>query len=766
MATLPEAFAIALDLLSAGRLDEAETLCDRILDADPHHAQTLYLAGIVNAQRGRFAQAVPLLERAVAAEPDFAAAHLTLAKVRLRLGDGAANRDARRVVALDPGAGPSACEAWDVLGTLAQRAGAADTAIAALRRARRAGSADAALAGRLGLLLHGRGRRLLEENRAAAALDDLADAAALLPFDADLGLAFGTALVDAGRPGEGAAVLRRVLACQPADAAVLHGLGMALRRDGRRVDAVRTFRHAATAAPDDPDPCEALAALFDGEDVGDALRWSTRALAIKLDRSRRSGRELVLFADTGTDSAERTADVVSFSLWGPLEAYCAGAVANARLVPELLPGWRCRFYHDDTVPPHILAELAALGAELVAMPPGTAARQGMLWRFLPSDDPTVRRFLVRDCDSRPTAREVAAVRDWIASGLPFHVLRDHVMHMEPVMGGMWGGTAGLLPPIAPAIDRFLAERSARWNDQHFLAEWLWPRIAGRALVHDGVHREHGRPFPAVPDAPGDTHVGAKLFHLTRLPPPAVPGGAAELLRAEGRDGWLVHPGGDGPVARSLERLGEWLEIETAFCRRFLAPGDTAVDLGAGFGAHALAFARTVGPAGRVLAVEERPTLFDALARTLADNGVGNVDARDAWPVGDDAGGWSGRPALVRAVLDGAGAGGGVGGGGQLDPVLARHRPVLYLRVEADAAAPPVFARLLGLGYRLWWHIAPVFNPGNRLGCTENPFPGLVSVNALALPPGEPVPPVRSLVAIPTPDADWRDASWRLTCDGR
>lgn len=757
MATLSEAFAIALDLLSAGRLDEAETLCGRILDADPHHAQTLYLAGIVNARRGRFAQAVPLLERAVGAQPDFAAAHLTLAKVGLQLGGGGALRAARRVVALDP----AAAEAWDILATASQRAGAADAAIAALRRARRAGTADAALAGRLGLLLHERGRRHLDGLRPAAALDDLAEAAALVPFDAQLGLALGTALVETGRAGQAAGVLRRVLAWLPADAAVLHGLGMALRRGGRPADASRALGRAAVAAPGDPDPCEALAALFDGEDTERALHWSTLALEIRLRRSRDSGRELVLFAEAGAADGERTVDVVSFSLWGPLEAYCAGAVANARLVPALLPGWRCRFYHDDTVPPHILAELAELGAELVAMPPGEGARKGVFWRFLPSDDPTVRRFIVRDCDSRPTAREIAAVREWLDSGLPFHVLRDHVMHTDLVLAGMWGGTAGLLPPVGPAIDRFVAERSARWTDQQFLADWLWPRIAHRVMVHDGVHRALGRPFPAAAAPDGGSHMGAKQFHLVRLPPPRDADGTAAPAEAEGRHGRLAHPADDPQIGPSLARLGEWLEIETALAASFLAAGDAALDMAAGIGAHALGFARAVGAGGRVLAVEERPALFRCLARTVAASGLSTLDARPAWPGAWDPDGGA-RLRLLRA----APAGPGDPTLRRLEALAARHRPVLHLRLEEDAAPAPLFGRLLGMGYRLWWHIAPVFNPGNRLGCRTNPFPGLVSVNALALPPGEPVPPVRSLVAISDPDADWRDASWRLTCDGR
>ena len=36
-------------------------------------------------------------------------------------------------------------------------------------------------------------------------------------------------------------------------------------------------------------------------------------------------------------------------------------------------------------------------------------------------------------------------------------------------------------------------------------------------------------------------------------------------------------------------------------------------------------------------------------------------------------------------------------------------------------------------YRLWWHMPPLFNPGNFLGIAENIYPALVSVNLLCLP---------------------------------
>ena len=64
---------------------------------------------------------------------------------------------------------------------------------------------------------------------------------------------------------------------------------------------------------------------------------------------------------------------------------------------------------------------------------------GDVWRFLPVLDPGVEAVLSRDLDSRLTAREAAAVTQWLEeTSLPFHVMRDHPQHRTAVPAGMWG----------------------------------------------------------------------------------------------------------------------------------------------------------------------------------------------------------------------------------------------------------------------------------------------------------------------------------------
>lgn len=53
-------------------------------------------------------------------------------------------------------------------------------------------------------------------------------------------------------------------------------------------------------------------------------------------------------------------------------------------------------------------------------------------------------------------------------------------------------------------------------------------------------------------------------------------------------------------------------------------GDTVIDAGAFIGRHALAYARDVGPTGRVIAIEPHPENFRLLQRNVKQNGYANV----------------------------------------------------------------------------------------------------------------------------------------------
>jgi hypothetical protein len=183
--------------------------------------------------------------------------------------------------------------------------------------------------------------------------------------------------------------------------------------------------------------------------------------------------------------------VVSFSLWGAAAKYNVGAVRNAALCRDVYPGWTPRFYLGASVPAATRDELRRLDAEIIEMnEPGDW--RGMFWRFEAASDPAVEVMLSRDCDSRLSPREAAAVAEWLASGAPFHIMRDHPWHRARILGGMWGLRAPLLREMSALIAAYA--KGDFWQvDQHFLRDVVYPRVKRLAWTHDEFFR--GRRFP-------------------------------------------------------------------------------------------------------------------------------------------------------------------------------------------------------------------------------------------------------------------------------
>ncbi len=189
---------------------------------------------------------------------------------------------------------------------------------------------------------------------------------------------------------------------------------------------------------------------------------------------------------------------------------------NVIVARHLYPGWTPRFYVDGSVPMATKQTLMAEGAEIKEVPRLAAAQYGLFWRFLVEDDKDVDLYLVRDVDSVPSIREAVAVQDWLASGQPFHVMRDYVTHSELVLAGLWGAHRGNIPQMGKRILKFVKEQekvlNSRVTDQLFLRREAWPFMRGRSFVQDsafgyGATAEFDPSYPL----PKNMHVGQDDF---------------------------------------------------------------------------------------------------------------------------------------------------------------------------------------------------------------------------------------------------------------
>lgn len=205
--------------------------------------------------------------------------------------------------------------------------------------------------------------------------------------------------------------------------------------------------------------------------------------------------------------------LASFSLFGEDEngIYRPGAVQNALAYAEVYPDVVCRFYVSPLTWEWASENLRFPNTELVRMP-GPDNQAATLWRFQALRDTEYDFYLFRDTDSRPIARERAAVAEWLASPYPYHVMRDHPYHSVPIMAGLWG----VKQPEARRISKFFPttyRRSYYQVDQQFLRIMVWKVAKHQVLSHSGCAHSFGEqtvPFPSEGD-PSEGFVGEGFY---------------------------------------------------------------------------------------------------------------------------------------------------------------------------------------------------------------------------------------------------------------
>lgn len=221
--------------------------------------------------------------------------------------------------------------------------------------------------------------------------------------------------------------------------------------------------------------------------IDEAVRYGQRGLEIRDAEGCANPPAMAVTEPAG----RRGRNVIAYSLWGTAPFYAYGAMINLVLSRKVYPGWTCRFYVAADVPRACVDFLAQNGGDVRGFDeyPGV----GLFQRFLVMNDPTVERFLVRDCDARLSPAEADLVAEWLGSGHPFHVVRDHVLHNELMIGCLWAGRTDCGIDIVELMKRYFVHGpTAKYgHDQRMLGLMLWPLIRGRCLVHDKYYRLPG-----------------------------------------------------------------------------------------------------------------------------------------------------------------------------------------------------------------------------------------------------------------------------------
>lgn len=240
-----------------------------------------------------------------------------------------------------------------------------------------------------------------------------------------------------------------------------------------------------------------------------------------------------------------------------------------------------------------------------------------------------------------------------------------------------------------------------------------------------------------------------------------------------RYGTMIYQTNDCYVGRSFDLYGEYSEAEVALFRQLVKPGQTVLDIGANIGAHTVPLAQLIGSGGRVLAFEPQRIPYYCLCANVVLNNLTNVVCHQA-AVGEMAGtlpvpeldyqaehNFGGLPltdhdstartygvpvlriddlqlercdlmkidveGMEREVLAGAA------------DTIRRFRPILYVEDDRSEKSAALRALLEDLGYKLYVHRPPLYNPQNFCNDPRNIFGAIISVNLYCHPRDIPSP---------------------------
>jgi protein O-GlcNAc transferase len=274
MATVSEAFAIAIQHHREGRLRAAGEIYRQIVQAEPTHADSWHLLGVISAQSGNHRLAVEYIDRALRYRPDWAEAQANLGNALRELGQpDEAVRVLRRALQLKP----DFAVAQNNLGNAFEDLGNLDEANACYRRALELKPDFAEAHANLG-------NAFKKQGNLDQAVASFRRAVELKPDQAAAHFNLGVALADLGCRDDALACYRRALNLNPDYAEALNNLGNLLKGVGNLDEAVACYRRALELKPDYATALNNLgSALTDSGKPDEALDCCRRALELKPD---------------------------------------------------------------------------------------------------------------------------------------------------------------------------------------------------------------------------------------------------------------------------------------------------------------------------------------------------------------------------------------------------------------------------------------------------------------------------------------------------
>jgi len=228
-------------------------------------------------------------------------------------------------------------------------------------------------------------------------------------------------------------------------------------------------------------------------------------------------------------------------------------------------------------------------------------------------------------------------------------------------------------------------------------------------------------------------------------------------------GFCLYNKNDVYIGKSIEEYGEFSSLESDLFKEFCKSGDIVIEVGSNIGTHTQLLSKLVQKDGLVFAFEPQRLVYQTLCANLALNSITNVFAYNE-AVSNDFG----KILVPELEFSQRNNFGGISLNNIKDGILVnqikldqfknsinrlnflkidvegmeidvlngakelidKFSPIIYLENDRKEKSKELIELLWSMGYKIYWHLPPLYNPDNFFKNNKNIFNNLVSVNML------------------------------------
>ncbi len=246
---------------------------------------------------------------------------------------------------------------------------------------------------------------------------------------------------------------------------------------------------------------------------------------------------------------------------------------------------------------------------------------------------------------------------------------------------------------------------------------------------------------------------------------------SNIIKQKFKHGVFSYYSNDQYIGKSLSEYGEWSEAEVGLLKQLLANNENIIEVGSNIGTHTIPLAKQVLKGGLVYAIEPQYQNHKLLLDNVKDNDLNNIkvlkiavsskegeaymntfDEKIPSNYGDSKifsfnfknaesvpvktldqlfyDNVKEKKSIKLIKCDAQGQELNIILGSR--KIIDKYKPYLYLENDNINTSKVLIEKIKRMGYILFWHLPPLYNPDNFLKNAKNIFPKIISCNMLCI----------------------------------